>query len=93
MQTGPVRRLILLVPLAGAALVGAARLGRRSGVTDEEVAAPLPGDDVVPDARVVIDRATTLAASARAGVAVDRAAREAAGGVVLPAMGRGRDPA
>jgi len=61
-QTGPVRRLILLVPLVGAALVGAARLGRRSGVTDEEVAAPLPGDDLVPDARVVIDRATTLAA-------------------------------
>jgi len=57
-----VRRTVLLIPLVGAALVGAARLGRRSGVTDEEVAAPLPGDGIVPDARVVIDRATTLAA-------------------------------
>lgn len=57
------RRLVLLVPLLGAVVVGAARLGRRSGVTDDEVAAPLPGDGIVPDARVVIDRATTLAAS------------------------------
>ena len=31
-------------------------------MTDEEVGAPLPGDGIVPDARVVIDRATTLAA-------------------------------
>ena len=61
-RLGPVRRLILLVPLLGAAGVGAARLGRRSGVTDDEVAASLPGDAIVPDARVVIDRATTLAA-------------------------------
>jgi hypothetical protein len=57
------RRTLLLVPLLGTVLVGAARLGRRSGVTDDEVAAPLPGDGIVPDARVVIDRATTLAAS------------------------------
>ncbi|MBV9921088.1 MAG: hypothetical protein JOY78_09605 [Pseudonocardia sp.] len=56
------RRTILLVPLLGAALVGAVRLGRRSGVTDDEMAAALPGDGIVPDARVVIDRATTLAA-------------------------------
>jgi hypothetical protein len=54
------RRAILLLPVLGAALVGAARLGRRSGVSDAEVGAALPGDDVVPDARVVIDRATTL---------------------------------
>ena len=54
------RRAILILPVLGAALVGAARLGRRSGVTDAEVRAALPGDDVVPDARVVIDRATTL---------------------------------
>jgi len=59
-QTARVRRVILVLPLLGAALVGAARLGRRSGVTDDEVAAPLPGDEIVPDARVVIDRATTL---------------------------------
>jgi hypothetical protein len=57
-----VRRALLLVPLLAAAMVGAARLGRRSGVTDDEVAAPLPGDAIVPDARVVIDRATTLSA-------------------------------
>jgi hypothetical protein len=56
------RRAILVLPVLGAALVGAARLGRRSGVTDAEVAAALPGDDVVPDARVVIDRAATLGA-------------------------------
>src|SRR5690242_20323588 len=54
--------MVLLILLVGAALVGAARLGRRSGVTDAEVAAALPGDAIVPDARVVIDRATTLAA-------------------------------
>ncbi|MDT7554466.1 MAG: hypothetical protein QOI16_3002, partial [Pseudonocardiales bacterium] len=51
------RRAILILPVLGAALVGAARLGRRSGVSDAEVGAALPGDDVVPDARVVIDRA------------------------------------
>lgn len=56
------RAILLLVPI-GAALVGAARLGRRSGVTDVELRAALPGDDVVPDARVVIDRATTLTAA------------------------------
>ncbi|HEY0812281.1 MAG TPA: SRPBCC family protein [Pseudonocardia sp.] len=56
------RRAILLLPVLAAALVGAARLGRRSGVTDAELVATLPGDDVVPAARVVIDRATTLAA-------------------------------
>ncbi len=56
------RRALLLVPLLGAALVGVARLGRRSGVTDDELAAGLPGDAIVPDARVVIDRATTLGA-------------------------------
>jgi hypothetical protein len=57
------RRAILILPVLGAALVGAARLGRRSGVTDAEVGTALPGDDVVPDARVVIDRATTLNAA------------------------------
>ena len=35
----------------------------RSGVSDAEVAAALPGDDLVPDATDVIDRATTLAAA------------------------------
>ncbi len=35
-------------------------MGRRSGVTTAELDAPLPGDDLVPDANVVMDRATTL---------------------------------
>ena len=34
----------------------------RSGVSDAEVALPLPGDDLVPDATDVIDRAVTLPA-------------------------------
>jgi hypothetical protein len=56
------RRALALVLLLGVALAAAARVGRRSGVTGAELATPLPGDDVVPDARVVIDRATTLSA-------------------------------
>jgi hypothetical protein len=56
------RRTLLFVPVVGAALIGAARLGRRSGVTDNELAASLPGDAIVPDAGIVIDRATMLAA-------------------------------
>src|ERR1700754_35499 len=52
----------LLVPLLGAVALAAVRLGRRSGATDDEVTASLPGDAIVPDARVVIDRAATLAA-------------------------------
>jgi hypothetical protein len=35
-------------------------LPTRSGVSDAEVAAAMPGDDLVPDATDVIDRATTL---------------------------------
>jgi hypothetical protein len=46
-----------------ASLVRAAtRRGRASGVTSAERDRPLPGDDLVPGARVVIDRATTLPA-------------------------------
>lgn len=52
--------------LSLAALVAAARAavrrGRSSGVTVAERSRPLPGDDLVPGAQVVIDRATTLAA-------------------------------
>jgi hypothetical protein len=60
-----------ITPLAGAVLgtAGAAvltraatRAGRRSGVTDNELEAPLPGDDLVRGAQVVMDRATTLPA-------------------------------
>ena len=62
MRFGRMRRAFLLVPLLGAVALAAVRLGRRSGATDDEVAASLPGDAIVPDARVVIDRAATLAA-------------------------------
>ena len=78
------RRVVLVLPLVGAALVGAARLGRRSGVTDEEVAAPLPGDEIVPDARVVIDRATTLAAPPAASRAARSTARPGRAGWYFP---------
>lgn len=37
-------------------------LVHRSGATDAEVAAALPGDDLVPDATDVVDRAVTLPA-------------------------------
>lgn len=63
-QTGPMRPstvLVLPAVVLGAA-AAAVRLGRRSGVTDAELAAPLPGDDLVSAARAVIDRATTLSA-------------------------------
>lgn len=58
------RALTLSVALVTAAVsaAAAARFGRRSGVTDAEIAAPLPGDDLVAGARVVIDRAATLPA-------------------------------
>jgi hypothetical protein len=39
------------------------QLPTRSGVTDAEIELALPGDDLVPDATDVIDRATTLPAS------------------------------
>lgn len=40
------------------------RTARRSGVTDEEVARVLPGDDLVPGAQVVMDRGGSLPAPA-----------------------------
>jgi hypothetical protein len=40
------------------------RTARRSGVTDEEVARALPGDDLVPGAQVVMDRGGSLPAPA-----------------------------
>ncbi len=54
---------IALVAAATLAAPPLRRLATRSGATDAEVAASLPGDDVVPGARVVIDRATTLPAA------------------------------
>lgn len=50
--------------LVAAAAVAAHRVGRRSGATAAEVAGRLPGDDLVPDANVVMDRATTLPGTA-----------------------------
>jgi hypothetical protein len=47
---------------AGDPLVAAARVARHSGVTGQEIDSELPGDDLVPGAQVVIDRATTLPA-------------------------------
>lgn len=48
----------------GAGLIrGLGRLASRSGVTDAEIARALPGDDLVPGAGHVIDRATDLPAS------------------------------
>ena len=40
------------------------RLARRSGATDAELARPLPGDDLVPDAELVMDRVLRLPAPA-----------------------------
>jgi hypothetical protein len=51
----------MLAALAGGA-VAAARASRHSGVTGEERGRVLPGDDLVPGARVVMDRAVTLPA-------------------------------
>lgn len=42
--------------------LAAMTLGTHSGVTAAERAQALPGDDLVPEAQVVIDRATTLSA-------------------------------
>jgi hypothetical protein len=41
------------------------RLGRRSGVTDEEMRRALSGDDLVPTPQFVMDRATTIHAPAQ----------------------------
>lgn len=52
------------MPLRLPAILAAVRgVGLRSGADDAEVAAALPGDQLVPGARVVIDRATTVAAA------------------------------
>lgn len=49
-------RWLLLAALAA----GAYRRSGRSGVTDAEVARALPGDELLPDAAWVVDRAATL---------------------------------
>ena len=52
--------------LAGWGISRSVRTARRSGVTDDEVAGALPGDDLLPDAQVVMDRAGSLPAPASA---------------------------
>jgi hypothetical protein len=47
---------------AGGLTAALIRAGRRSGVTRAELDQALPGDDLVPGARVVMDRAVTLPA-------------------------------
>jgi hypothetical protein len=47
---------------AGGLTAALIRAGRRSGVTRAELGRALPGDDLVPGARVVMDRAVTLPA-------------------------------
>ena len=46
------------------AVVAAVRWARRSGTTAAERSRALPGDELVPDARLALDRATTLPAPA-----------------------------
>jgi len=53
---------VVAAAAAGGLLVAAVRVSRHSGVTERELAMKLPGDDLVPGARLVIDRATTLPA-------------------------------
>jgi len=60
-HTGRMRIIPVVLGAAGLAAL-AVLAGRRTGVTPDEVAATLPGDDIVPGARVVMDRATTLPA-------------------------------
>ncbi len=56
-------RLALALGAAGVMAPRLARLSARSGVTDAEIARDLPGDDLVPGAGHVIDRAATIPAS------------------------------
>jgi hypothetical protein len=51
-----------LLAAMGAGLVVAGRVARHSGVTGQERERVLPGDELVPGARLVLDRAVTLPA-------------------------------
>jgi len=53
----------MAVGVAGLGVRRLARLARRSGVSDAEVASALPGDDLIDGAGHVIDRAATIPAS------------------------------
>ncbi|MET3805736.1 hypothetical protein ABIB25_002740 [Nakamurella sp. UYEF19] len=59
-----VGRTVVAVAATTLAVKRLRRLALRSGVSDAEVAAVLPGDDLLPGATDVIDRAITLPASA-----------------------------
>jgi hypothetical protein len=43
-------------------LLSLQRIATRSGVTNAEIAKPLPGDDLVPDPQLIMDRAATFTA-------------------------------
>jgi uncharacterized protein YndB with AHSA1/START domain len=54
------RRAWAVAVVAAVGGVAAAAIAARRGVSAAERAGALPGDELVPDARVVLDRATTL---------------------------------
>lgn len=62
MRRGTPIALGLVTAGAGGLAAALIRAGRRSGVTRAELGRALPGDDLVPGARVVMDRAVTLPA-------------------------------
>jgi hypothetical protein len=57
--------VILLSGIVSAFVALAVRLGKRSGVTDEEVQRTLPGDDVIPNPRFITNHGITVRAPAR----------------------------
>lgn len=62
---GPVNLRIVAAGAAALASLGSARhVALRSGVSAADIAGPMPGDALVPDATHTIDRATTLPAPA-----------------------------
>jgi hypothetical protein len=56
----PARVALAAIGATAAPVALALRLGRRSGVTDEELRRPLPGDELVAEPRFVTDRAFTI---------------------------------
>ena len=54
------KRLLAVVAAATAAEMGLIHLGRTYGSTTAERRASLPGDDIIPDARVQTDHAVTI---------------------------------
>lgn len=62
----PARVALAAVAAVTAPLALALRLGRRSGVTAEELRRPLPGDDLIATPQFVTDRAYTIHAPASA---------------------------